>query len=118
MAYNKQEMINQSLEAIKKYNLVFQEELFAYVPFSGATFYNHKLEELETIKKAFDDNRIRIKGSLRKKWYDSDNFSAQVALYKLIGNDEERKKLSQSFIEIDGETKTNVTIFIEPENEP
>jgi len=117
MAYNKQEMINQSLEAIKKFNLIFLDELFAYVPFSRATFYNYKLDILDNIKKAIEDNKIRIKGGLRKKWYDSDNFSSQLALYKLAGNDEERKKLSQSFIEIDGQTKTDVTIYIEPENE-
>ena len=118
MAYNKQKLIDQSLEAIKKYNLIFLEELFAYVPFCNKTFYNYNLQDLQDIKKAIEDNKIRIKGGLRKKWYESDNFSSQLALYKLAGNDEERKKLSQSFIEIDGETKTNVTIFIEPENEP
>ena len=40
MAYETNEMIEQSLEAIKKYNLLFITDLFAYVAFSKATFYN------------------------------------------------------------------------------
>ena len=114
MAYNKQEMINQSLEAIKKYNLIFLDELFAYVPFSSSTFYNHELEKLENIKKAIEDNKIRIKGGLRKKWYESENFSSQLALYKLAGTDEERKRLSQSYIQDQSSSKE---FIIEDPNE-
>ena len=87
-------MIAETIEAIKEHDLVFQSELFAYVQFSERTFYNWQLQDVQTIKKAFEDNRTRTKKALRKKWYDSDNFTAQVALYKLIATDSEYERLA------------------------
>ena len=94
MAYNKNYLIKESIEAIQKNNLMFIGDLFAFVPFSQATFYNHKLEELEAIKKEFDSNRIKTKHSLKAKWYKSDNPTVQIALYKLIGSEDEVHRLS------------------------
>ena len=50
MAYKTEELEKQSLEAIEKYKLFFIDDVVSYLPCSTATFYNHKLEELETIK--------------------------------------------------------------------
>jgi hypothetical protein len=36
---------------------------------------------------------------MRKKWYDSDNATLQMALMKLLSSQEEHRKLSQQFIE-------------------
>ena len=93
MAYKKTDMIKQSLEAIKENNLVFVEEIIAFVPFSQATFYNHKLEQLEEIKKALDNNRIRTKAGLRKNWRESKSPALQIALYRLLATESEYDRL-------------------------
>ena len=96
MAYKTKELEKQAIEAIEKYKLFFIDDVVSYLPCSTATFYNHKLEELETIKEALKKVRTEIKVSMRSKWYKSDNPTLQMGLMKLIGTDEERKKLSQN----------------------
>ena len=34
-----------------------------------------------------------------KKWFDSNNATLQIGLMKLLGSDEERKKLSSSYLD-------------------
>ena len=111
MAYKTEELEKQSLEAIEKYKLFFAEDLIAYLPCCSATFYNHKLEELETIKDALTKVKTEIKVSMRSKWYKSDNPTLQMGLMKLIGTDEERKKLSQNHTDhtTGGEKITSIT---------
>jgi len=99
MAYSREMMIESSLKAIQDNNLIWIEEIFAFVPFSQKTFYNHELQELQEIKKAIDDNRVRQKQKMRKKWYDSDNPTLQLAAYKLLGTDLERDILNTQKID-------------------
>ena len=100
MAYKTEELEKQSLEAIEKYKLFFIDDVVSYLPCSTATFYNHKLEELETIKEALKKVRTEIKVSMRSKWYKSENATLQMGLMKLIGSDDERKRLSQTHSDI------------------
>jgi hypothetical protein len=104
MAYETNEMIEQSLEAIKKYNLLFITDLFAYVAFSKATFYNHQLEQLDEIKRALEKNRVDMKVSMRQKWYESDNATLQIGLMKLISDDDEAHRLNGTKREIKHDT--------------
>lgn len=94
MAYKKQDMIEQAVKAIEENDLIFIDEIFAFVPYSKATFYDKKLDESDTIKKAITESKIKTKSHLRKQWRKSDNPSLQIALYKLIGSDEEAEKLN------------------------
>jgi len=105
MGYNKTHIEQESITAIKENGLVFISEIFAYVPFSSATFYNHGLEKLESIKKVLDDNKIKTCQSLKKKWFDSDNPTLQIALFKTICSDDNLRKLSQTYHDLstDGE---------------
>ena len=80
MAYNEKDMIKESIEAIKKNNLMYISDIFAFVPFSNQTFYTHKLDKLDSIKKELNNNRIKTKHSLKEKWYKSDNPTVQIAL--------------------------------------
>jgi hypothetical protein len=100
MAYNTEELEKQSLEAIEKYKLFFIEDIVSYLPCSAATFYNHELEKLETIKDALTKVKTEIKVSMRSKWYKSENATLQMGLMKLIGSDDERKRLSQTHSDI------------------
>jgi hypothetical protein len=94
MAYKKEDLIKQALQAIKKHKLIFIEEVVSFLPCSVATFYNYKLEELETIKSEIQANKINIKTKLRTRWQDVDNSALNIALYKLCATKEELSILS------------------------
>lgn len=99
MAYKKKELEKQSLEAIQKHNLFFIQDVVAFLPCNSATFYNHELEQLETIKEALAENRIKTKNGLRAKWYKNDNATTQIVLYKLLADDEELRKLNSQYVD-------------------
>lgn len=114
MAYKTEELFDQAIKLIKEKNLFFIEDVIALLPCAKPTFYDHfKIDsyEMNIIKDELENNRIAIKSSMRKKWYDSDNATLQIALMKLIGTDEERKKISNTYIDktdvsVNGETNT------------
>jgi hypothetical protein len=100
MAYDTKQLEKQAIEAIKKHNLFFITDVSAFLPCTTSTFYEHELEKSEAIKEALEENKISTKNSMRAKWYKSDNATLQVALMKLISEDDERKKLSQSYTDL------------------
>jgi hypothetical protein len=55
---------------------------------------------MDNIKSALEKNRVSMKSNMRKKWYKSDNPTLQVALMKLIANEDEAARLS-------GQTRDN-----------
>jgi hypothetical protein len=99
MAYDKQDLINLALEAIKKNQLVFVDEVVTFLPCSRATFYNHELDKLDELKDAINNVRTSMKSQMRNKWRESDNVTLQIGLMKLIASDEERKRLSTGYME-------------------
>lgn len=109
MAITKKEKLKMSLEAIEKNKLVFIDDIIAYVPFTRATFYNAGLDKLDSIKDALNENKIKMKQGMKAKWYKSENATLQVALYKLIGSDEEAHRLNGSHQKID--QKSEVTTY-------
>jgi hypothetical protein len=56
MAYKTKELEKQALEAIKEHGLVFIEEIVAFLPCSKPTFYEHGLNELDSIVQAIGLN--------------------------------------------------------------
>lgn len=94
MAYKTSELEKKAIDAIKKNNLVFVNEIMPFLPCSSATFYAQELEKSESIKEALEKNRLDIKKGLRRKWYEGDNATTQIALYKLIGTDEENDRIT------------------------
>lgn len=116
--FNKDELIQLSLEAIQKRNLMFVTEIPAYLPCSQSTFYSYHLERLEVLKEALSANRTRRKVELREKWYESDNPISQIALYKLIGTPDELERLNTSRQTVD-HTQTKpftFTLNLNPDN--
>ena len=97
MAYNTEELIKQSLEAIEKHKLFFIDDVVSYLPCSRSTFYEKELDKSDIIKEALTKVKTDIKVSMRSKWYKSENATLQMGLMKLISNDEERKRLSQTY---------------------
>lgn len=99
MTYKASDLEKLSVEAIEKYKLFFIDDIIAYLPCSRATFYNHGLDKLDTIKDALTKVRTEIKVSMRSKWYKSDNPTLQMGLMKLIASPDELRQLSMSHVE-------------------
>jgi hypothetical protein len=94
MAYKTDELEKQALEAIEKHKLFFIEDIVSYLPCDKTTFYAHKLHESNSIKDALLEVKTNLKVSMRSKWFRSENATLQLALMKLLSNDEELRKLS------------------------
>ena len=99
MAFKTEELYIKAEIAITENNLFFVEDIVAFLPCSKPTFYDHfplDSNELNNLKELLEDNRVAQKVKLRKKWGDTDNATLSLALYKLTGTSEERKRLSQT----------------------
>ena len=98
----KDKLFEQALQIAKDKRLIFIDEIVAYLPISRETFYTYwplGSDNLDKIKRVINDNKIDIKQGLREKWYESDNATLQMALYKLTAREEERKKLAMSYVD-------------------
>ena len=99
MAYNKNKIYEDAIELIKTKKLFFIEDVVTLLPISKQTFYDYfKVDsyELDTIKELLDKNKIEIKNGLRNKWYNGNNPLTQMALYKLIGTEEEYHRIAST----------------------
>lgn len=116
MAYNTEELYNLAIGYIESKNLFFVADVIALLGISEATFYDHfpvKSKELRYFKELLRLNKVEEKVSMRKKWSDSENASLQMGLYKLIGTDEERRRLNSSYIDQKTEHKGELKIVRE-----
>ena len=99
------------LEAINKYRLFFFNDVFAYVSFTRQTAYNHNLNEDEEILHLLDKHKIETKHSMRNKWYNSQNPLLQLALYKIIGDEEEYYRIANAKQQIDANVRQEQPLF-------
>jgi hypothetical protein len=100
MAYNTQILFEKAKKEIVSKRLIFIEEVATFIGISKPTLYEHfpiDSNELNELKKLIEDNKITLKTSMRKKWYDSDNATLQMGLMKLIATPEEHKRLATNF---------------------
>lgn len=118
MAYKKKDLYQKAMTAIEENELLFIEDVIAYLPCSKSTFYEYfpaESDELDALKEKLNENRTVLKVDLRKKWKDSENPTLQLALYKLISTNQERKKLDTKYNENseeeDSENKKNTTDY-------
>lgn len=103
MAYDKQKIFEQAKEMIVKHKLFFIEDIVAFLPISKPTFYDYfniDSNEFNELKGLLEKNRTELKVSMRSKWYKSNAPALQMALMKLICNDEERRMLSMQHNDI------------------
>ena len=106
-------MFKQAKELIEKHKLFFIEDIIAFLPCTKPTFYDfYPLDsnELNELKELLERNRIEVKSSMRSKWYKSENATLQVTLMKLIGTDEERKRMSMTHSQVE-QTNKNITVL-------
>ena len=120
MAYHdKNKILEKAKEVIVSKNLFFIEEIVAFLPISKATFYEYfKIgsDELNGIKDLIDINRTKVKKTLQRKMLDSDAPALQIALYKLLSTDEERKALSTNYTTLEGGENPIKVQTVEPIN--
>ena len=94
MCKTKKEYIDLALKVITENTLFFIEDVCSFMAISKTTFYNRKLDEVNDIKEALRLNRSKAKQKLKKDWYNSQNPTLQIALYKLLGTQEECHRLN------------------------
>ena len=114
MAYNTRALKEKAIEVIKKNRLIFIEDICAMIAISVPCFYSHfKIDsnDFKELRTLLDENKISLKVAIRKKWFDSDNPTTQMALYKLCSTPEEHKKLQQSYTD---HTSKDEQILVEP----
>ena len=112
--YDRKKIFEQAKEMVVKHKLFFVEDIVAFLPCAKPTFYDFfppDSNELNDLKELLEQNRTELKVSMRSKWYKSNAPALQMALMKLICNDEERKKLSMQYTENTIDVKDKLPIF-------
>jgi hypothetical protein len=80
---------------IMKINHIFQH----YTDLQHSQFYNLGLDKSESIKEAIATNKSKAVSYMLNKWVGSDNATLQISAFKVLCEDEDRKKLSMQFVE-------------------
>ena len=109
MAYDRNKIFKQAQDVIREHNLFFIDDIVAWLPISKPTFYEFfplEANELNELKKLLEDNKVRMKTSIRAKLYKGKGADL-IALYKMICTDEERKAIAMV-------NKTDLTSGDEP----
>ena len=114
MKYTTEQILTKAKEIIPKHRLIFIEDVCAMVGIDKTTFYRYitvDSNEYNELRRLLDENKIAIKTGLRKKWFESDNATTQMALYKLCSTTEEHKKLQQNYTDVttDGDKINNLS---------
>lgn len=100
MAYDTNKLYEDAVKATENPNVYFIEDVIALMGISKPTFYEHfpiDSNEINDIKDALTKNKISKKVELRQRLSQGDKAAEILALYKLIGTEEERKKLSSTY---------------------
>ena len=100
---DKDKLKAKAIEVINKNKLIFIEDIAAMCGVSKNTLYDKfpiDSDDYHELSKMLEENKIALKVGLRKKWFDSDNATTQMALYKLCSTDIEHKKLQQNYNDI------------------
>ena len=101
--YDREAIFEKCKEVIEQNRLFFIEDVIAFLPISKPTFYVYfpmESYELNTLKEMINKNKVLTKTEMRSRWYQSDNPTLQIALYKTICSDDERKMLSTNHTDI------------------
>lgn len=98
----------QCLELIKDNNVLTMDGIAAFLPFSLDMFYEYGLDDSETLKNAIKENRALTKQQLMLQWLRPNaSPTCQIALFKLLASDEERKVMGTSKKDESGKEKNS-----------
>jgi hypothetical protein len=102
MGKTKEQHETEVLEVIIKNKIMKISHIFQhYTDLKSAQFYNLELEKSEAIKDQIRLNRTKAVSYLLNKWIASDNPTLQISAFKVVCEDDERKKLSMQYVESD-----------------
>ena len=101
MQYDRNELIKRALKIIPEEECVTMEETWLMLGISKQTAYNHGLDQLDEIKAAVHEQKIKRKRKLRRNWVNSDNATLQIAEFKLCSDDEELARLNTQKVNAD-----------------
>ncbi len=114
MANDKVKIFEQAKEAILKNNLFFIEDVVAFLPITKKTYYEYfpiGSNESDSLKELLENNKVNVKVKMRRNWQDSESPVLQLALMKIISNNEELMKLSMNHnINTSNEETVKITI--------
>lgn len=111
MAYDKQEIYEQAVELSIKEGFFFIQDIIDYLACGKTTFYTFfpdSSDELNDLKNNLYKNRIQEKIKIRKKLLGGSG-GELIALYKLLGTDDERRKLSTNYNNVEQATTLNIS---------
>ena len=93
--------INKVLKALDKNPDIYQFcDLELIVPYARCTLYNYNLDKVDKIKEKLEQNKINFKRLLRIDMRKTKNPTCLIALYKLLGTQEERDALNNAKIDV------------------
>ena len=93
--------INKVLKALDKNPDIYQFcDLELIVPYARSTLYNYELDKMDVIKEKLEQNKINFKRLLRIDMRKTKNTTCLIALYKLLGTQEERDALNNAKIDV------------------
>lgn len=88
------------LEIVIKQKIMRIQHIFShYTDLRSAQFYNLELDKSESIKEAISKNKTKAVSYMLNKWIGSENPTLQISAFKVLCDDDERKKLSMHFVE-------------------
>lgn len=93
--------INKVLKALEKNPDIYQFcDLELIVPYARSTLYIYDLDKIDKIKEKLEQNKINFKRLLRIDMRKTKNPTCLIALYKLLGTQEERDALNNAKIDV------------------
>ena len=110
MAYNDDDLIKIAVEKIESENLTTISEVISFLPCQRSTFYEHHLDKSDAIKKGLFENRTNMKRKLKNKWLDGNNSTAQIALFRLLADEDELDRLNTNNIKTTGDEGLTLTV--------
>ena len=100
MGKTKEQHEKEILDIIVKNKVMKISHIFQhYTDLQRAQFYNLELDKSDIIKEAIAKNKSKAVSYMLNKWVGSDNATLQISAFKVLCEDEDRKKLSMQFVE-------------------
>jgi hypothetical protein len=102
MAYDKDKILKQLIDNIQADdNITTFEDAALTVEPTRKTLYDWEFHKSDILKALIEQNKVKVKNFLRKQWREG-NPTLQLALYKLLSTQEERKALQMEYTEHSG----------------
>lgn len=94
---DKKKYIKECLEAIENYKISRISHVIGFIGLSSTPFYDrYELHKVDEIVDAIHKNKLIMKAQMRLKWIRADSASLQIALYKVLADEDELERLKSN----------------------